>query len=205
MPPITGILKFTSVGDALVYRGRRGRRHHAQLLSASYFDWRFALEGPVRMLHSRLPNDDALLWRANCAGRIRPTLLFRSGRPKKGLSKFQFAFDDAVYWFEFADHRARFAADPERYAPQYGAYCAVALAGGEKVEADPHAWSISNGKLYVFGSKEGVTEFNKDRAGIVSKRVQIGKRCTYPNEHSRPIKDRPLSRRGESRSCGFLN
>ena len=97
-----------------------------------------------------------------------PLSYFDPGRPKKGLSKFQFAFDDAVYWFESADHRAKFAAHPERYAPQYGAYCAVALAGGEKVEADPHAWSISNGKLYVFGSKEGVTEFNKNRAGIVS-------------------------------------
>ena len=97
-----------------------------------------------------------------------PLSYFDPGRPEKGSSKFQFAFDDAVYWFKSADHRAKFAADPERYAPQYGGYCAVALAGGEKVEADPHAWSISNGKLYVFGAKEGVTEFNKDRAGIVS-------------------------------------
>ena len=97
-----------------------------------------------------------------------PLSYFDPGRPEKGSPKFQFAFDDAVYWFKSADHQAKFAADPERYAPQYGGYCVVALAGGEKVEADPLAWSISNGKLYVFGAKESVTEFNQNRAGIIS-------------------------------------
>jgi YHS domain-containing protein len=97
-----------------------------------------------------------------------PLSYFDPGRPAKGSSKFQFAFDDAVYWFESADHQAKFAVDPERYAPQFGGYCAVALASGEKVEADPHAWAISNGKLYVFGAKEGVAEFKKNQAGIIS-------------------------------------
>lgn len=96
-----------------------------------------------------------------------PLSYFDPGRPEKGSTKFQFAFDDAVYWFKSEDHRAKFAADPERYAPQYGGYCAIALAAGEKVEADPEAWSISNGKLYVFGAKDGMSEFRKDRAGVI--------------------------------------
>ena len=97
-----------------------------------------------------------------------PLSYFDPGRPEKGSPKFAFAFDDAVYWFKSADHRATFAADPERYAPQYGGYCAIAFAAGEKVEADPEAWSISNGKLYVFGAKDGVPEFKKDPASVIS-------------------------------------
>jgi YHS domain-containing protein len=97
-----------------------------------------------------------------------PLSYFDPGRPEKGSPAFQFAFDDAVYWFKSADHRAKFAADPEHYAPQYGGFCAIAFAAGEKVEADPEAWSISNGKLYVFGAKDAVSEFKENRASIIS-------------------------------------
>jgi YHS domain-containing protein len=97
-----------------------------------------------------------------------PLSYFDPGRPEKGSAKFAFAFDDAEYWFKSADHRAKFAADPERYAPQYGSYCAIALAAGEKVEADPEAWSILNGKLYVFGAKNAVPEFKRNPASVIS-------------------------------------
>jgi YHS domain-containing protein len=109
-----------------------------------------------------------------------PLSYFEPGRPEKGSPKFQFAFDDAVYWFNSADHQARFAADPERYAPQYGGYCATALAAGEKVEADPHAWSISNGKLYVFGAKEGVPEFKRNPESVVSQANSNWQRLREP-------------------------
>src|SRR6266446_4122172 len=42
-------------------------------------------------------------------------------------------------------------ADPARYAPQFGNFCAMALSKGEIVVADPENWLISDGKLYVFG------------------------------------------------------
>ena len=97
-----------------------------------------------------------------------PVSYFDPGRPEKGSSQFSFDFDDAAYWFKSADHRAKFVADPERYAPQYGGYCALTLAAGSKAEADPEAWSISNGKLYVFGAKQGIANFNRNPAEIVS-------------------------------------
>ena len=70
-----------------------------------------------------------------------PVAYFTDGQPQKGSEAFWFAFDDAVYLFKNADHRATFAADPERYAPQYAGFCAGGVSKGYKVEPDPEAWA----------------------------------------------------------------
>jgi hypothetical protein len=64
-----------------------------------------------------------------------------------------------------------FKADPVRYAPQFGNFCAMALAKGEVVVANPQNWLISDGKLYVFGSPApaGPELFQKDLAGNIKK------------------------------------
>jgi hypothetical protein len=94
---------------------------------------------------------------------------FTVGRPEQGSGEFWFAFDDTVYFFKTADHRAIFAAEPERYAPQFDAYCTMKLSMGEKVEADPEAWVIADGKLFVFGSTRGRGRFAEDPAGTAAK------------------------------------
>lgn len=98
-----------------------------------------------------------------------PVAYFVDGHPVKGSSAFSFQFDDAVYYFASAEHQKMFAADPDRYAPQYSGYCAVALSIGRKFEPDPHSWAISNGRLYVFQSEKGVSVFAEDAAGIIAK------------------------------------
>ena len=67
-----------------------------------------------------------------------------------------------------------FKADPVRYAPQFGNFCAMALAKGEVVVANPTNWLISDGKLYVFGSPApaGPALFQKDLAGNINKANQ---------------------------------
>jgi hypothetical protein len=60
-----------------------------------------------------------------------------------------------------------FVADPDHYAPQFRGYCTVTLSRGAKYEADPEAWAIADGKLYAFGSKEGVPVFQAQTASIV--------------------------------------
>jgi hypothetical protein len=96
-----------------------------------------------------------------------PVSYFTDGRPEKGSAEFSADFDDATYWFRNAEHRAMFVADPDRYAPQFAGFCAVTVARGEKAEADPHAWTISDGKLYVFRGPQGVDMFRQQTAGIV--------------------------------------
>lgn len=98
-----------------------------------------------------------------------PVSYFTRGRPEKGSRALWFAFDDAVYLFANAKHRELFAADPEHYAPQYQGYCTKKVSEGERAEADPEAWAIAGGKLYVFRSKNGLARFNESRAAILGK------------------------------------
>jgi YHS domain-containing protein len=98
-----------------------------------------------------------------------PVSYFTDGHPEKGSAEYQASFDDATYWFKNAEHRATFVGDPDHYAPQFAGYCAVTLSRGEKYEADPQAWVIADGKLYVFGAKEAVPVFRAQTASVIEK------------------------------------
>src|SRR5665647_1080200 len=98
-----------------------------------------------------------------------PVSYFTPGRPEKGNDKFWFAFDDAIYHFKNAEHRAMFMADPEHYAPQYAGFCAAGLSKGYKEEPDPEAWAIVNDKLYVVALKERIAQFKKDPRSFIDK------------------------------------
>jgi hypothetical protein len=90
-----------------------------------------------------------------------PLAYFEDGKPAKGSREFWFVFDDVVYLFRSAEHKNKFAADPERFAPQYDGYCAGGVSKGYKAEPDPEAWIIANGKLFVFQFKDRVPMFRK--------------------------------------------
>jgi len=95
-----------------------------------------------------------------------PVAYFTESSPQKGRDEFWYAFDDAVYFFKNGEHRTLFAADPEKYAPQYAGYCAGGVSKGYATEPDPEAWAMLNGKLYVFELKERVPSFKQDTSFI---------------------------------------
>jgi hypothetical protein len=95
-----------------------------------------------------------------------PVAYFEEAQPQKGDAAFWVAFDDAVYLFASAGRRAKFIADPERYAPQYAGFCAGGVSKGYRTESDPEAWAIINGKLFLFELKERVPAFKQDTAFI---------------------------------------
>ena len=101
-----------------------------------------------------------------------PVSYFTDGRPEKGSAEYSAAFDDATYWFKSAEHRALFVADPDHYAPQFAGYCAINVSRGVKQEADPEAWAIADGKLYVFSAKQGGPIFQQQTAAIVDKATE---------------------------------
>jgi YHS domain-containing protein len=101
-----------------------------------------------------------------------PVSYFIDGHPEKGSADYQASYDDATYWFKTPEHRATFVADPDHYAPQFQGYCTVTLVRGTKYEADPEAWVIADGKLYVFGTKEAVPTFRAHTASIVGKATE---------------------------------
>ncbi|MEM8873221.1 MAG: YHS domain-containing (seleno)protein [Planctomycetota bacterium] len=78
-----------------------------------------------------------------------PVAYSEMGEPKKGNFQIASTHDGATYWFVSEKHKALFDADPEKYLPQYGGYCAYGVAIGRKFNADPHTWAIIDGKLYL--------------------------------------------------------
>lgn len=80
-----------------------------------------------------------------------PVAYFTEGRPVKGSPAFAFDWDGDRYHFASAANRDRFAADPDRYAPQFGGYCTGSMSRNVVNEMHPEAWIVSEGKLYVFG------------------------------------------------------
>jgi hypothetical protein len=101
-----------------------------------------------------------------------PVSYFTDGHPEKGSADYSATFDDATYWFKNPEHRALFVADPDHYAPRFSGYCTIYLSRGEKHEADPEAWAIAGGKLYVFSAKQGVPVFQQQTAEIIYKATQ---------------------------------
>jgi YHS domain-containing protein len=78
-----------------------------------------------------------------------PVAYFIEGRPVEGSRQFTHDWNGATWRFASAANRDRFAADPAAYAPQYGGYCAWAVAQGYTASTDPQAWRIVDGKLYL--------------------------------------------------------
>ncbi len=78
---------------------------------------------------------------------------FVDSKPVKGSKSYQHKWKDATWQFSTADNLAKFKQNPERYAPQYGGYCAYAVANGSTAPTDPDAWTIVDDKLYLNFSK----------------------------------------------------
>lgn len=74
---------------------------------------------------------------------------FELQRPVKGAAGFSYPWMGATWWFSNPEHRDKFAADPAKYAPQYGGYCAYAVSKGHTANVNPEVWKIVNGKLYL--------------------------------------------------------
>lgn len=82
-----------------------------------------------------------------------PVSYFTEGRPIEGKSDITLEWNGATWRFASTENRDRFAANPDKYAPQYGGYCAWAVSQGYTASTDPEAWAIVDGKLYLNYSK----------------------------------------------------
>lgn len=77
-----------------------------------------------------------------------PVAYFSVGRPIPGRSDLSVEYEGGKYLFATAANRDEFEANQEKYAPQYGGYCAYGVAVGKKFDIDPSSWRIIDGKLY---------------------------------------------------------
>lgn len=78
-----------------------------------------------------------------------PVAYFTDGKPEKGSEAFTAEWQGANWRFTSAEHRDLFQKMPERYAPQYGGYCAYAAAHDSVAKGDGAQWKIVDDKLYL--------------------------------------------------------
>lgn len=97
-----------------------------------------------------------------------PVAYFTEGKPVAGSDEYTFNYDDVTWKFSSEENRDKFAAEPAKYAPQYGGFCAFGAAMGFKVPVVPEAWSIVDGKLYLNNSLKVQERFEQDVPGHIN-------------------------------------
>ncbi len=78
-----------------------------------------------------------------------PVAYFENGEPVKGEKEFSHTWEGAKWYFSSAANRDLFMISPEKYAPQFGGFCAYGVHNGYKIHADPHSWTIYEGMLFL--------------------------------------------------------
>jgi YHS domain-containing protein len=86
---------------------------------------------------------------------------FTDHRPVPGLPRFQSKWNDAIYHFATAEHKALFDRDPAKYEPQFGAFCAYAVSRGRTAPIDVDTFSIVDGRLVVQHNAKAVRLWNE--------------------------------------------
>jgi YHS domain-containing protein len=90
---------------------------------------------------------------------------FTQGRHVQGVPQYRSVYEDVALHFASAEHKALFDADPTRYLPQYGGYCANGIAYAIPWGGDADSWRMIDGKLYIFGGAGSKDAFELDVAG----------------------------------------
>jgi YHS domain-containing protein len=96
-----------------------------------------------------------------------PVAYFSEKKPVQGKAEFTARHDGATYRFASAANRDAFVAAPEKYAPQYGGYCAFGTASGYKAPIEPDAWTIVEGKLYLNYNQSVRSRWASDIPGYI--------------------------------------
>lgn len=96
-----------------------------------------------------------------------PVAYFTEKKAHKGKPEFSYAWQGAEWHFASQKNLDAFKADPEKYAPQYGGYCAYGVAQGYTPEIDPQAFKVVDGKLYLNLSRDVLKRWQKDIPGYV--------------------------------------
>lgn len=94
---------------------------------------------------------------------------FTMNRAVPGEQAFSHSWNGVAWQFASAAHRDAFAQAPEKFAPQFGGFCAYGVSRGYAVDIDPEAFSVVDGQLYLNYSKRVQGTWNQDRPGYIEK------------------------------------
>ena len=94
---------------------------------------------------------------------------FTEGKPVKGNKSFTTEYQGAEWYFASQANLDAFVADPGRYAPQFGGFCAWAIAVKQsRASGDPKNWSIVDGKLYLNYDDDIQALWQADQAQMIA-------------------------------------
>ncbi|GJL64852.1 MAG: hypothetical protein NPIRA04_35060 [Nitrospirales bacterium] len=96
-----------------------------------------------------------------------PVAYFTEGKPMKGSGYHVVDYHGVTYVFANEDHKEMFEANPDKYVPAYGGYCAYGVAVGKKFVSDPEAWKIVEGRLYLNLDRDIQNKWLKDIPGYI--------------------------------------
>jgi YHS domain-containing protein len=94
---------------------------------------------------------------------------FTDAKPVNGSPFIAAEYQGATYFFASEDHKNLFVANPEKYAPQYGGFCAFGVGLGKLFPVDISTWQVRDGKLYLNLNQDILKKFNQDFTGNVAK------------------------------------
>ena len=72
------------------------------------------------------------------------------GIAQKGLKEYKVTYDGLAYYFTSKEQKKSFEANPKKYMPQYGGYCAFGVSVGAKFRVDPNKFVVKDGKYYLY-------------------------------------------------------
>jgi YHS domain-containing protein len=113
-----------------------------------------------------------------------PVAYVETNAPVRGSAAHTFEYKGSKFLFESAANREKFAADPTKYAPQYGGFCALGTANGYKVSTQPDAFKVVDGKLYFNYDRKVLELWSKDIPGYLGKAD-----ANWPEVSRQPRKD----------------
>ncbi|TAG02988.1 MAG: tat pathway signal sequence domain protein [Betaproteobacteria bacterium] len=97
-----------------------------------------------------------------------PVSYFVDAKPSQGMETFMAKHEGATYLFSSEKNRDLFIAQPAKYTPQYGGFCAFGAAKGGKFEIDPIAYTVVDNKLYLNKNKTVQKLWTADVPGFIS-------------------------------------
>lgn len=96
-----------------------------------------------------------------------PVAYFTESRAVKGNKAHSVNWRGARWLFSSADNKQSFAANPEQYAPQYGGFCAWAVARGDRAGIDPQQFTVHEGRLYLNYNADIQQQWTADKAALI--------------------------------------
>lgn len=113
-----------------------------------------------------------------------PVAYFVAAAPQKGQAQYSYEYKGSKFYFASEANRRAFMEAPEKYAPQFGGYCAYGTSQGYKVSTQPDAFAVVKDKLYLNYNKKVQEIWRQDVPGNIERAEK-----NWPEVQNAPQKD----------------